>query len=96
MLVHGAWADGSSWAAVTQNLQHSGFTVDVEANPLRGLTADASYLRDYLATIPGPIVLVGHSYGGMVITNAATGIPTSRRSSTSTPTFPGKATRSTN
>jgi pimeloyl-ACP methyl ester carboxylesterase len=75
VLVHGAWADGSSWAAVTKNLQHKGFTVDVEANPLRGLNSDASYLRDYLATIPGPIVLVGHSYGGMVITNAATGNP---------------------
>ena len=42
VLVHGAWADGSSWAAVTKNLQHSGFTVDVEANPLRGLNSDAS------------------------------------------------------
>ena len=75
VLVHGAWADGSSWAAVTENLQHKGFTVDVAANPLRGVKSDASYLRDYLATIPGPIVLVGHSYGGMVITNAATGNP---------------------
>ena len=75
VLVHGAWADGSSWAAVTENLQHKGFTVDVAANPLRGVKSDASYLGDYLATIPGPIVLVGHSYGGMVITNAATGNP---------------------
>jgi pimeloyl-ACP methyl ester carboxylesterase len=73
VLVHGAWADGSSWSTVTKNLQHKGFTVDVEANPLRGVNSDASYLRDYLATVPGPIVLVGHSYGGMVITNAATG-----------------------
>jgi pimeloyl-ACP methyl ester carboxylesterase len=73
VLVHGAWADGSSWAAVTNNLQRKGFTVDVLANPLRGVNSDTSYLRDYLATIPGPIVLVGHSYGGMVITNAATG-----------------------
>lgn len=75
VLVHGAWADGSSWAAVTKNLQHNGFIVDVEANPLRGVNSDTSYLRDYLAAIPGPIVLVGHSYGGMVITNAATGNP---------------------
>jgi pimeloyl-ACP methyl ester carboxylesterase len=75
VLVHGAWADGSSWAAVTKNLQRKGFTVDVVANPLRGVNSDASYLRDYLATVPGPIVLVGHSYGGMVITNAATGNP---------------------
>ena len=75
VLVHGAWADGSSWAAVTKNLQSKGFTVDVEANPLRGVKSDAAYLRDYLTTVPGPIVLVGHSYGGMVITNAATGNP---------------------
>lgn len=75
VLVHGAWADGSSWTAVTKNLQRKGFTVDVEANPLRGVKSDAAYLRDYLATIAGPIVLVGHSYGGMVITNAATGNP---------------------
>jgi len=73
VLVHGAWADGSSWAAVTAQLQRQGFTVRVPANPLRGVSSDAQYLRDYLATIPGPIVLVGHSYGGMVITNAATG-----------------------
>jgi len=73
VLVHGAWADGSSWAAVTAQLQRQGFTVRVPANPLRGVASDAQYLRDYLATIPGPIVLVGHSYGGMVITNAATG-----------------------
>jgi pimeloyl-ACP methyl ester carboxylesterase len=73
VLVHGAWADGSSWAAVTANLQRKGFTVDVEPNPLRGVASDTQYLKDYLATIAGPIVLVGHSYGGMVITNAATG-----------------------
>jgi pimeloyl-ACP methyl ester carboxylesterase len=73
VLVHGAWADGSSWAAVTKKLQHKGFTVDVEPNPLRGVASDAQYLKDYLATITGPIVLVGHSYGGMVTTNAATG-----------------------
>lgn len=75
VLVHGAWADGSSWAAVTKNLQHSGFTVDIEPNPLRGVASDTQYLKDYLATIAGPIVLVGHSYGGTVITNAATGNP---------------------
>jgi pimeloyl-ACP methyl ester carboxylesterase len=73
VLVHGAWADGSSWSAVTSRLQTAGYTVDVEANPLRGLVPDAQYLRDLLATISGPIVLVGHSYGGMVITAAATG-----------------------
>jgi pimeloyl-ACP methyl ester carboxylesterase len=73
VLVHGAWADGSSWAAVTAQLQHDGYTVDVVPNPLRELQADANYLNTYLATISGPIVLVGHSYGGMVITAAATG-----------------------
>jgi pimeloyl-ACP methyl ester carboxylesterase len=75
VLVHGAWADGSSWSAVTSRLQHEGYTVDVEANPLRGVESDAQYLKDYLAVISGPIVLVGHSYGGMVITAAATGNP---------------------
>jgi len=73
VLVHGAWADGSSWAAVTAKLQGAGFPVDVPPAPLRGLASDAGYLRDYLATIEGPIVLVGHSYGGMVITSAAIG-----------------------
>ena len=73
VLVHGAWADGSSWASVTQRLQRKGYTVDVEPNPLRGVKADADYLRDYLATIKGPIVLAGHSYGGMVITQGAAG-----------------------
>ena len=75
VLVHGAWADGSSWSAVTSKLQSAGYTVDVEANPLRGLATDAQYLRDLLATIPGPVVLVGHSYGGMVTTSAATSNP---------------------
>lgn len=75
MLVHGAWADGSSWAAVTEKLQRKGYTVDVPPNPLRGVASDTEYLKDYLATITGPIVLVGHSYGGTVITNAATGNP---------------------
>src|SRR4051794_2159660 len=73
VLVHGAWADGSSWAAVTASLQHAGFAVDVPPVPLRGLASDAVYLRDYLTTLTGPVVLVGHSYGGMVITSAATG-----------------------
>lgn len=73
VLVHGAWADGSSWSAVTDKLQRRGYTVDVEPNPLRGVKSDSGYLRDYLHAITGPIVLVGHSYGGMIITNAATG-----------------------
>jgi pimeloyl-ACP methyl ester carboxylesterase len=73
VLVHGAWADGSSWDGVASILQHDGYTVDVAPNPLRGLTYDTAYLQDYLASISGPIVLVGHSYGGAVITDAATG-----------------------
>lgn len=56
-------------------LQAAGDTVDAPPNPLRGLSYDASYLTDFLSTISGPVVLVGHSYGGMVITNAATGNP---------------------
>jgi pimeloyl-ACP methyl ester carboxylesterase len=71
VLVHGAWADGSSWAAVTAKLQREGFTVNAVPNPLRGVASDAQYLEDYLATVAGPVVLVGHSYGGMVITDAA-------------------------
>lgn len=71
VLVHGAWADGSSWAAVTAKLEGQGFTVAVVPNPLRGVAADTQYLKDYLATLPGPVVLVGHSYGGMLITGAA-------------------------
>jgi pimeloyl-ACP methyl ester carboxylesterase len=73
VLVHGAWADASSWNRVTKRLQREGYTVMALANPLRGTTSDSAYIASVLATIPGPIVLVGHSYGGAVITNAATG-----------------------
>jgi pimeloyl-ACP methyl ester carboxylesterase len=75
VLVHGAFADASGWDAVTERLQRRGYTVYAPANPLRGLTSDAAYLRGFLDTLDGPIVLVGHSYGGAVITNAATGDP---------------------
>jgi pimeloyl-ACP methyl ester carboxylesterase len=75
VLEHGAWADASSWAKVILQLQEDGFTVDAPPNPLRGVNYDSTYLADFLSTIPGPIVLVGHSYGGFVITNAATGNP---------------------
>ncbi len=75
VLVHGAWADNSSWNAVVEQLQSLGYTVDTAPNPLRGVSDDSAYLSDYLSTISGPIVLVGHSYGGFVITNAATGNP---------------------
>ena len=73
VLEHGAWADGSSWDGVVQRLQRDGYTVDVPPNPLQGLAYDPAYLADFLHTISGPIILVGHSYGGAVITNAATG-----------------------
>jgi len=73
VLVHGAWADSSAWSGVVSRLQHDGYAVDVFPTPLRGLLSDAAYLRGFLDTISGPVVLVGHSYGGAVITNAATG-----------------------
>jgi len=75
VLVHGAWADGSSWNGVTAELQAEGFTVAVLPNPLRGLSSDSAYIASILNTIPGSIVLVGHSYGGAVVTNAAFGNP---------------------
>jgi pimeloyl-ACP methyl ester carboxylesterase len=75
VLVHGAFADASSWDKVIPILQRQGYTVDAPPNPLRGLTSDSAYLASYLSTISGPIVLVGHSYGGAVVTNAATGNP---------------------
>src|SRR5436309_13020740 len=75
VLVHGAWADGSSWNRVISRMQDEGFVVFAVANPLRGLASDSAYLASFLKTITGPIILVGHSYGGAVITNAATGMP---------------------
>ena len=75
VLEHGAWADGSSWAGEIKRLQRRGFTVYAPPNPLRGLANDSATLADFLSTIPGPVILVGHSYGGMVITNAATNDP---------------------
>jgi pimeloyl-ACP methyl ester carboxylesterase len=75
VLVHGDWADASSWSRVIERLQRDGFTVTAPPNNLRGPSADSAYLRAYLETLAGPIVLVGHSYGGFVITNAATGLP---------------------
>ena len=73
VLVHGAWADGSSWNAVSVELQSQGFTVLTPPNLLRGVAADAAYVASFLAQrTEGPVVLVGHSYGGVVITNAGT------------------------
>src|SRR3954469_348567 len=74
VLVHGAWADASSWNAVASELQSQGFTVLAPTNLLRGPASDAEYISSFLAQrTTGPVVLVGHSYGGFVITNAATG-----------------------
>lgn len=79
VLEHGAWADSSSWSGEIRLLQHDGFTVYAPPDPLRGLSFDSAYLHDFLtenAALQGkPIVLVGHSYGGAVITNAAVGDP---------------------
>jgi pimeloyl-ACP methyl ester carboxylesterase len=78
VLVHGAWADSSSWNGVIQRLVAAGYVVDAAPNPLRGLKYDSDYLAAYLSKLSGPIVLVGHSYGGAVITDAATGNPNVR------------------
>jgi pimeloyl-ACP methyl ester carboxylesterase len=75
VLVHGDWADGSSWSSVIQRLQAQGFTVVAPPNPLRGPTEDSASIAAFLQSISGPILLVAHSYGGFVITNAATGNP---------------------
>jgi len=71
VLLHGAYADGSSWAGVTGRLQRDGYNVVAPAVPLRGIASDASYLSGVLATIPGPKVLVGHSYGGALVSQLA-------------------------
>jgi pimeloyl-ACP methyl ester carboxylesterase len=73
VLEHGAFADASSWSGVIQRLQDDGYTVYAPPNPLRGVAYDSQTLADFLATIHGPVVLAGNSYGGVVITNAATG-----------------------
>jgi len=78
VLVHGAWADASSWTAVILSLQAAGYTVVAPPNPLRSVSEDSAYLANFLKTISGPVVLVGHSYGGAVITNGATGNPNIR------------------
>ena len=72
VLVHGAFADGSSWNGVIERLQAEGVQVTAPANPLRGISIDSAYIASYLDQIPGPVLAVAHSYGGAVITNAAT------------------------
>jgi pimeloyl-ACP methyl ester carboxylesterase len=72
VLVHGAFADASSWNGVITRLRAKGVPVTAPANPLRGIAADSAYIAAVLEQIQGPVVAVGHSYGGAVITNAAT------------------------
>ncbi|MFZ3467985.1 alpha/beta fold hydrolase [Streptomyces sp. 4.24] len=75
VLVHGGFADASNWNGVIKKLHKDGYPVIAPANPLRGLPTDAPYISSVLKSVKGPIVLVGHSYGGAVITNAAAGNP---------------------
>src|SRR5690349_17091070 len=71
VLVHGAFVDGSSWTGVIQGLQARGIQVTAVANPLRGISIDSAYVASAIEQIPGPVLAVGHSYGGAVISNAA-------------------------
>jgi pimeloyl-ACP methyl ester carboxylesterase len=73
MLVHGAFADGGSWNAVSENLQQRNYQVVAPGIGLRGLAEDSAYIASYLKQLDGCVLLVGHSYGAAVITNAATG-----------------------
>jgi pimeloyl-ACP methyl ester carboxylesterase len=71
VLVHGAFADASSWNGVLELLQAKGVNAVAPPNPLRGIAYDSAYIASFLAQTPGPVLAVGHSYGGAVITNAA-------------------------
>ena len=71
LLVHGAFADSSGWNDVISQLQAAGIPVQAIPNPLRGIAADAAYVASQITQTPGPVLAVGHSYGGAVITNAA-------------------------
>lgn len=71
VLVHGAFADASSWNGVIARLQAKGLNVTAPANPLRGISIDSAYIAGVFEETPGPVLAVGHSYGGAVITNAA-------------------------
>lgn len=73
VLVHGAFADSSSWNGVVADLTRDGYHVVAAANPLRGVASDAAAVRTVINSIPGPVILVGHSYGGAVISAAADG-----------------------
>lgn len=72
VIVHGAFADAGSWNDVIERLQRQGYTVIAPPNPLRGVRSDSAYLRSFLEQIDGPVLLVAHSYGGAVTSNAAT------------------------
>jgi pimeloyl-ACP methyl ester carboxylesterase len=72
VLVHGAFADASSWTGVVERLQAAGMRVMAPANPLRGISVDSAYIASFLNQVSGPVLAVGHSYGGAVISNAAT------------------------
>lgn len=78
VLIHGAFADASGWSDVIQRLAGLSYAAYAPANPLRGVITDGDYIRTFLTTIEGPVVLVGHSYGGSVITNASVGAPNVR------------------
>ena len=75
VLVHGAFAESSSWNGVVEQLRDEGYPVVAAANPLRGLRNDADQLRSVLDHVTGPVVLAGHSYGGSVMSEAAAGHP---------------------
>src|SRR4029079_6506672 len=75
VLVHGAFADASGWNDVAIRLIHDGYPVIAPPTQLRSVSSDSAYLASVLATLSGPIVLAAHSYGGIVITNAAAGNP---------------------
>jgi pimeloyl-ACP methyl ester carboxylesterase len=78
VLVHGAWADASCWNGVITQLHTAGYTVYAPPNPLRGLASDAATIAAFVKSIPGPVILVGHSYGGAVISVASPSNPNVR------------------
>lgn len=77
VLVHGAFAESASWNGVIQRLSDDSVAAVAVANPLRGVATDADYVRDVVGSLNTPVILVGHSHGGQVITQAAADIPPS-------------------
>ena len=88
VLVHGSFADAFGWAGVIPILQTAGLSVMAPANPLRGLSADTAYIASVVSQIDGPVLLAAHSYGGAVITNAASTAPAGRSPAPRTPSRP--------